>query len=74
MRSGPIDWLSVTSASYRFAYAKATEGTTISDVTYPLNRAAKLVVAPVARKIDTHHHFSDRIDGFENVAQANKIA
>jgi len=39
--NGPIDWLSVTSASYRFAYAKATEGTTISDVTYPLNRAAK---------------------------------
>ena len=39
--NGPIDWLSVTSASYVFAYAKATEGTTISDVTYPLNRAAK---------------------------------
>jgi lysozyme len=39
--NGPIDWLSVTSASYQFAYAKATEGTTISDVTYPLNRAAK---------------------------------
>jgi GH25 family lysozyme M1 (1,4-beta-N-acetylmuramidase) len=39
--NGPIDWLSVTSASYRFAYAKATEGTTIADVTYPLNRAAK---------------------------------
>jgi GH25 family lysozyme M1 (1,4-beta-N-acetylmuramidase) len=39
--NGPIDWLSVTSASYRFAYSKATEGTTIADVTYPLNRAAK---------------------------------
>jgi GH25 family lysozyme M1 (1,4-beta-N-acetylmuramidase) len=39
--NGPIDWLSVASASYRFAYAKATEGKTIADVTYPLNRTAK---------------------------------
>src|SRR5712692_10825781 len=33
--NGPIDWLSVASASHRFAYAKATEGKTIVDVTYP---------------------------------------
>ena len=39
--NGTIDWLSVVSASYRFAYAKATEGKTLADVTYPLNRAAK---------------------------------
>jgi GH25 family lysozyme M1 (1,4-beta-N-acetylmuramidase) len=39
--NGAIDWLSVVSASYRFAYAKATEGKTLADVTYPLNRAAK---------------------------------
>jgi hypothetical protein len=29
--NGTIDWLSVTSASYRFAYAKATEGKTIGE-------------------------------------------
>src|SRR5882672_11027184 len=44
------------------------------DLNTALDRAAQLVVAPVARKIDTHHHFSNRVDGFENVAQANKIA
>lgn len=39
--NGPIDWLSVVTASYDFVYAKATEGKTLVDVTYPLNRAAK---------------------------------
>ena len=35
---GQIDWLSVATAGVNFAFVKATEGTTITDVTYPLNR------------------------------------
>jgi GH25 family lysozyme M1 (1,4-beta-N-acetylmuramidase) len=33
-----VDWLQVFDAGYTFAFAKATEGTTFTDVTYPLNR------------------------------------
>src|SRR5919201_3270579 len=36
---GTIDWLQVGGAGYTFAFAKATEGTTFSDVTYPFNRS-----------------------------------
>lgn len=36
---GVIDWAQVAGASIRFAFAKATEGTTYVDVTYPVNRA-----------------------------------
>ncbi len=35
---GSIDWLSVEGAGYSFAIANASEGTTITDATYPLNR------------------------------------
>ena len=35
---GQIDWLGVGGAGIDFAFAKATEGTTFTDVTYPLNR------------------------------------
>lgn len=36
---GAIDWLQVGAAGYGFAFAKATEGTTFTDATYPLNRS-----------------------------------
>lgn len=36
---GQIDWLQVGPAGYSFVFAKATEGTTFTDVTYPLNRS-----------------------------------
>jgi GH25 family lysozyme M1 (1,4-beta-N-acetylmuramidase) len=36
---GTISWTQVVSASVSFAFVKATEGTSITDVTYPLNRA-----------------------------------
>jgi lysozyme len=36
---GTIDWLSVSGAGYSFAFAKASEGTTFTDVTYALNRS-----------------------------------
>ncbi len=36
---GAIDWLQVAGGGYSFMFAKATEGTTITDVTYAINRA-----------------------------------
>jgi GH25 family lysozyme M1 (1,4-beta-N-acetylmuramidase) len=35
---GSIDWLSVAGDGYTFAFAKASEGTSFTDVTYALNR------------------------------------
>src|SRR5882672_1699260 len=37
--NGSIDWIQVAGDGYTFLFAKATEGTTFSDVTYPINRA-----------------------------------
>ena len=39
--NGAIDWTQVATASYRFVYAKATEGSTLIDPTYSINRAGK---------------------------------
>lgn len=36
---GIISWTQVAGKSYRFAFQKATEGTTLVDATYPVNRA-----------------------------------
>jgi GH25 family lysozyme M1 (1,4-beta-N-acetylmuramidase) len=36
---GAIDWLQVASSGYTFVFAKATEGTTLIDPTYSINRA-----------------------------------
>jgi lysozyme len=36
---GTIDWLQVANDDYTFAFAKATESTTFTDVTYALNRS-----------------------------------
>ncbi|HLX20930.1 MAG TPA: GH25 family lysozyme [Gaiellaceae bacterium] len=36
---GLINWTDVAATSYRFTFAKATEGTTLVDATYPVNRA-----------------------------------
>ncbi|HZQ02464.1 MAG TPA: GH25 family lysozyme [Gaiellaceae bacterium] len=35
---GTIDWVGVAGAGVDFAFVKATEGSTLTDVTYPLNR------------------------------------
>src|SRR5919109_1451709 len=35
---GSIDWLQVSSSGYTFAFAKATENTNFTDVTFALNR------------------------------------
>ena len=37
--NGAIGWTQVATASYRFVYAKATEGSTLIDPTYSINRA-----------------------------------
>ena len=34
-----IDWLSVAGTGHAFVFAKATEGTTFTDLTFPLNRS-----------------------------------
>src|SRR5213075_1845668 len=36
---GLINWTQVAANSYRFTFAKASEGTTLVDATYPVNRA-----------------------------------
>jgi len=36
---GAIDWIQVASGGYTFVFAKATEGTTLIDPTYSINRA-----------------------------------
>jgi lysozyme len=36
---GAIDWIQVASGGYTFVFAKATEGTTLVDPTYSINRA-----------------------------------
>ena len=36
---GSIDWLQVAGDGYTFAFAKATEGTGFTDLTYAVNRA-----------------------------------
>lgn len=38
-----IDWLAVAGTGNAFVFAKATEGTTFTDVTFPLNRAGAVV-------------------------------
>lgn len=37
--NGEIDWIRVAGSGYRFIFGKATEGTTLVDPTYPINRA-----------------------------------
>jgi lysozyme len=41
---GGISWTRVVSSSVTFTFAKATEGTTITDVTYPVNRTGATAV------------------------------
>ena len=37
--NGAVDWIQVVSGGYTFLFAKATEGTTLTDATYAINRA-----------------------------------
>jgi len=49
---GEIDWSSVAGDGYSFVYAKATEGSSITDVTYPLNRAG---AGSVGLRVGAYH-------------------
>ncbi len=49
---GQIDWLRVGAAGTNFAFMKATEGTTFTDVTYPLNREG---AGSVGMRIGAYH-------------------
>ena len=48
-----IDWLGVGDGGYSFAFVKATEGTSFTDVTYPLNRDG---ANSVGMKIGAYHY------------------
>ena len=37
--NGAVDWIQVVGGGYKFLFAKATEGTTLTDPTYSINRA-----------------------------------
>jgi GH25 family lysozyme M1 (1,4-beta-N-acetylmuramidase) len=39
---GSIDWIGAVGDGYTFVFAKATEGATLTDPTYPINRAGAL--------------------------------
>lgn len=49
---GTIDWLRVGDDGYSFMFAKATEGTTFSDITYAVNRAG---VQGVGLRLGAYH-------------------
>jgi len=50
--NGTIDWLQVAAADTGFVFANATEGTTITDATYPLNRSG---AASVGLRFGAYH-------------------
>ena len=50
---GQIDWIGVASTGHTFAFVKATEGTSFTDVTYPLNREG---AGAVGIKIGAYHY------------------
>jgi lysozyme len=67
---GPIDWLQVAGAGHTFVFAKATEGTTITDLTYAINRAG---AQGVGMKLGAYHF--GRPGGSTDAARtANAIA
>lgn len=50
--NGTVGWLDLVDQGYSFVFAKATEGRTLSDPTYPLNRAAS---AAAGLKFGAYH-------------------
>ena len=50
---GLINWTQVAAKSYRFTFAKATEGTTLVDATYPVNRAGS---EGMGLRFGAYHH------------------
>jgi GH25 family lysozyme M1 (1,4-beta-N-acetylmuramidase) len=67
---GRIDWVKVSGGGYDFAFAKATEGTTFDDATYPLNRAG---ATGVGLRIGAYH-FARPTGGSDAAAVASAVA
>jgi lysozyme len=68
--NGQIGWLEVGAADYDFAFAKATEGKTFTDATYPVNRSG----AGGAGVRFGAYHFARPTGGSDAAATANAIA
>jgi GH25 family lysozyme M1 (1,4-beta-N-acetylmuramidase) len=49
---GSVDWLQVAGEGYSFAFAKASEGTTFTDVTYAVNRTG---TAGIGLRLGAYH-------------------
>src|SRR3569833_1382258 len=49
---GSVDWLQVAGDGYTFAFAKASEGTTFTDVTYAVNRTG---TAGIGLRLGAYH-------------------
>ena len=67
---GQIDWVAVAGAGYGFTFAKATEGTTFSDATYPVNRSG---TATAGVRFGAFH-FARPTGASDAAAAANAIA
>lgn len=67
--NGAIKWASVASAGYRFAFGKATEGTTYVDATYTRNRNG----SEAAGLVFGAYHFARPAGGNVAAATANAI-
>src|ERR1051325_10840028 len=50
--NGTVDWVQVATAGYSFALLNASEGTSITDATYPLNRSG---AGAVGVRIGAYH-------------------
>jgi GH25 family lysozyme M1 (1,4-beta-N-acetylmuramidase) len=67
---GAIDWFQVAGGGYSFVFAKATEGTTITDPTYAINRSG---AASIGLRIGAYH-FARPGGGGDAGIVANAIA
>jgi GH25 family lysozyme M1 (1,4-beta-N-acetylmuramidase) len=65
-----IDWLQVGAAGYDFVFAKATESTTFSDATYPINRSG---AGAFGLKIGAYH-FARPAGGSDAAVAASAVA
>ena len=65
---GPIDWTQVSAAGKRFAYMKASEGTTYVDPTYLTNRAQ---ARAAGLYVGAYHFANPSLDIGDAVAEAN---
>jgi GH25 family lysozyme M1 (1,4-beta-N-acetylmuramidase) len=67
---GAVDWFRVAGGGYSFVFAKATEGTTITDPTYAINRAG---ATSIGLHIGAYHFARPGGSGDAGIA-ANAIA